>query len=113
MTDSPTPEVDPSIDATLSKELGLDVAGLEIVARFELDRARMQRGEPGQLGYVFMDRQWNPDAAIVFGTAEEANVALEDNIVVGSLTQEDCLDAYVLDVVWLSDVASREIFLQE
>jgi hypothetical protein len=44
------------VDERLSKDLGIDVSALEVHARLRLDLLRMQRGDPGELGYVLVER---------------------------------------------------------
>ncbi|WP_026820035.1 hypothetical protein [Arthrobacter castelli] len=100
-----------STDEKLSAELGMDVGFVEQQINFRLDLARMQRGEPAELGYILIDRRHNPDAAIVFAGAKDALTALEDHLLVNDLRQENCLDARVPDRANLSDLAGRQIIL--
>lgn len=99
------------VDERLSQELGVDVAAVEQHARFRLDLLRMQRGEPGELGYVLIERAHHPNAAVVFASPEEASSALERHPLIDSLREEDCVDARIPDKVTLSDLASREVIL--
>lgn len=98
-------------DEKLSAELGMDGGFVEQQINFRLDLARMQRGESAELGYVFLDRQDHPDAAVVFDTHVEAEVVLDIHPLIDSLTKEDCLDVYVPDNVGRADLACREIIL--
>ena len=111
MADDSPDETARTVDDRLSDELGFDVPVLEQHVRFRLDLTRMQRGEPAELGYVFVDRQDHPNAAIVFSTPDEAHEALKSHPLVDSLAEEDCLDAYVPTGVNHTDLIGREIFL--
>lgn len=110
-TDRMPPQGDETVDERLSRELGVDVAAVEQQARLRLDLLRMQRGEPGELGYVLIDRERHPGAAVVLASAEEAGRALEDHPLIDSLCEEDCVDARVPDPASLSDLAAREVIL--
>lgn len=101
------------VDARLSQELGVDVVALEIQLLFRLDHERMQAGQPGQLGYVLMDRLRTMDAAIVYNTPEIATRAMEEDILIESLAQEDCDDCYVPTSINLVNLKGREIILAE
>ena len=74
-----TPESDKprTVDDRLSADLGIDVAAVEAQARLHLDLLRMQRREPGELGYVLIDREFHPRTAVVFASPTEARSALE------------------------------------
>lgn len=100
-----------TIDERLSEELGVDVPAVEQQLRFRLDHARMKRGEAGQLGYLFLDRQYYPDAAIVFDTTEEAEAALEEHPLIDDLCEEDRLDLYIVYGPKLERLAGREVIL--
>ena len=111
-SDPPDPEKKKkTAEEALSEELGMDVEFVEQQLRFRLDLSRMQRGEVGELGYVLIDRQNNPDAAVAFDTKTDAESALDAHELIDSLCAEDCLDAYVSDQVLLADLAAREIIL--
>lgn len=110
MSGNTTPET--SVDAQLSEGLGVDdITFIEAQVRFRLDLARMQRGEFGELGYVLMDRQKSPNAAIVFDTVDAARTALDEHPLIESLTAEDCLDASVPEHITLADIRGKEIIL--
>lgn len=100
-----------TVDERLSEELGVDVSAMEAHLRFRLDHARMKRGEPGFLGYVFIHRDRHPDAVVVFGTPEEADAALEGHPLVDALCEEDCLDAFTEQGPVLGDLAGHEVVL--
>lgn len=106
-----TPDPRGSVDERLSRELGLDVTAVEAQARLRLDLLRMQRGEPGQLGYVLLNRRNHPNAAVVFASPDAARRAMESHPLIDSLCEEDCLDTSVPDPATLSDLASREVIL--
>ncbi|MFD2024135.1 MULTISPECIES: hypothetical protein [Promicromonospora] len=110
MVDDSTEDTSKRVD-DLSDDLGFDVLMLEQHVRFRLDLTRMQRGEPAKLGYVLIDRQDHPNAAIVFSTPDEAREAIESHPLVESLAEEDCLDAYVPTGVDPAALIGREIFL--
>lgn len=91
----------------------MDVRHIELHTAFRLDHARMQRGEPGRLGYLFMTRQHHQDAAIVFLTPEKAEAGEVEHRVVDSLCEEDCLDLTRPAEVYLQDLIGYEIILCE
>ncbi|PUB32510.1 hypothetical protein C8K30_1011036 [Promicromonospora sp. AC04] len=111
MADDSTADAPDAAAERLSEELGLDVATLELHVRFRLDLIRMRRGEAADLGYVLIDRQHHPDAAVVFSTVDAARAALEDHPLVENLAQEDCLDAHVPTSIVHTELTGREIFL--
>lgn len=111
MADDSTSDTTSAADERLSNELGLDVLMLEQHVRFRLDLTRMHRGEATELGYLFVDRQEHPNTAIVFASPREAQQALQGHPLVESLTEEDCLDAYIPAGVGHADLIGREIFL--
>jgi hypothetical protein len=100
-----------SVDERISEDLGMDVQALEQQLRFRLDIARIDRGEPAELGYVFMSRDRNPDAVIVYDTVEAARAAMDESPLIESLAEEDCLDCHVPDRVTAADLAGKEIIL--
>ncbi|MFF1880251.1 hypothetical protein ACFVVC_02115 [Pseudarthrobacter sp. NPDC058196] len=100
-----------TVDDRLSAELGIDVTAVEQQAMFHLDLLRMQHGETAELGYVLMNREHHPNAAIVFPTPEEARRALNGHPLIENLCEEDRIDARVPDQLTLSDLASREVIL--
>lgn len=106
-TDEPTE----SVDERLSRELGMDVKAIEQQARFRLEHLRLQRGEPSQLGYLFIERQESKDIVVVFDTPAEADEALGEHPLIDSLCAEDCLDAYTQVSVALDDIADHEVIL--
>lgn len=110
MTDR-TPDPSGSVDERLSRELGIDVTAVEAHARLRLDLLRMQRGEPGQLRYVLLNRRHHPNAAVVFASPDEARRARGSHTLIDSLCKVDCLDTSVPDPATLSDLASREVIL--
>lgn len=61
-------------------------------------------------GYVLIDRQDHPNAAVVFGDISEALEALDSHPLVDDLTHEDSLDVRLADHGNLpSELAGREI----
>ena len=100
-----------TVDDRLSADLGIDVAAVEAQARLHLDLLRMQRREPGELGYVLIDREFHPRTAVVFASPTEAPSALEGHPLIDALCEEDSVDARVPDPAVLSDLASREVIL--
>lgn len=61
-------------------------------------------------GYVLIDRQDHPDAAIVFGDISEALEAVDSHPLVDDLANEDSLDVLLADHGNLpSELAGREI----
>jgi len=108
-----TPESDKprTVDDRLSADLGIDVPAVEAQARLHLDLLRMQRREPGELGYVLIDREFHPRTAVVFASPTEARSALEGHPLIDALCEEDSVDARVPDPAVLSDLASREVIL--
>lgn len=104
-------EPEKTVDERLSEELGVDVPAVEQQLRFRLDHARMQHGETGQLGYLFIERDHHPDAVVVFDTPEEADAALDEHPLVDSLCEEDCLDAYTKQGPLIGDLAEHEVIL--
>lgn len=108
-----TPESDKprTVDDRLSADLGIDVAAVEAQARLHLDLLRMQRREPGELGYVLIDREFHPRTAVVFASPTEARSALEGHPLIDALCEEGSVDARVPDPAVLSDLASREVIL--
>lgn len=79
--------------------------------RFQRDRDRMEQGHGGELGYVLMDRQYEPDAAIVYDSHDVAVQAMDHDILVDSLAQEDCLECWVPDTMTIELLTDREIIL--
>lgn len=104
-------ETEDTVDERFCEALGVDVPAMEAQLRFRLDHARMRRGEPGRLGYVFIDRDGLPDAVVVFDTPEAADAALEEHPLVDALCEEDCLDAYTKQGPGLGDLAGHEVIL--
>lgn len=100
-----------SIDERLSRELGFDVTTIEAQARFHLDLIRLRRVEPAGLGYVLLERQNHPDAAVVYPTHTLAVDAMQNSELIDALCAEDSIDAGVPDVVTLDDLINREIIL--
>lgn len=100
------------IDAQISKDLNMDVRVVELVASFQLDLARIQRGETSQLGYILIDRQYSQDLAVVYLTPAKADEAIVDDQLIDGFCEEDCLDANSHHSVTLSDISGREIVLQ-
>lgn len=113
MSDAPIDpaERDRAVEERLNADLGMDVAHVEQQLRFRLDLVRMKRGESGQLGYVFIDRDHHPDAAVVFDDPAAAGSALEDHPLIDALCEEDCLDARVGGDVRHADLVGKEIIL--
>lgn len=100
-------------DEKLSAELGADVDDVAFLLKFRIDHARMLQGEVGQLGYILMERQHNPDAIIVYASVATANHALDHSVLIDSLAEEDCLECYVLASPVISELAGCEIILAD
>ena len=102
-----------SFDQTLAEDLGIeiDIGLVELKLGFALDHQRIKRGEQHLMGYVLLDREHHPNAAIVFATPEEARRSLDGHPLIENLREEDCIDARVPDQLTLSDLASREVIL--
>lgn len=102
-----------SFEQALAEDLGIeiDVELVELQLGFALDHQRLKRGEQHLMGYVLLDRERHPDAAIVFATPDEAHRALDGHPLIENLCEEDCIDARVPDQLTLSDLASREVIL--
>lgn len=100
-----------TIDDRISEDLGLDVVTLEHTTRLRLDLLRMERGQASELGYVVIERENHPDAAVVFPSVEDATVALDDHPLIEDLCAEDSLHAYVPDAPTHGLLASCEFFL--
>lgn len=103
-----------SFEQALAEDLGIsfDVELVELQLGFVLDYQRIKRGEHHQMGYVLLDREHHPDAAIVFATPDAALRALDDHHpLIEALCEEDCIDARVPDKMTLSDLASRDVIL--
>lgn len=106
---------DKAVNDKISADLGIDVTFVEAQTRFRLDHLRMTEGQPGQLGYVLMERAHHPNAAIVYPDRDTATRALTsgEDLLIEDLTEKDCLDAGVPDVIHLGDLANREIIFPE
>lgn len=95
----------------LSEELGVDVENLEAQLRLRRDLSRVHDGTPTEMGYIKITRQDHPDALVVFDTPEQAADALDDHPLINSLCEEDCLDAWVVERLEVSDLYSIEVIL--
>lgn len=104
-------QTDPHDSASnrLSQQLGVDVDFVEMQAAFRLDHARLQRGEPAQMGYVRIMRQNDRDLLVVFPDHDTAALAVDDDGLIDSLAEDDCLDCYAYNRPVLSDLVNSEI----
>ncbi|MDO5865147.1 MULTISPECIES: hypothetical protein [Paenarthrobacter] len=102
-----------SFEQALAEDLGIDfdVELVELQLGFVLDYQRIRHGEQHRMGYVLLDREHHPDAAIVFATPDAARRALDGHPLIENLCEEDCIDARLPVQLTLSDLASREIIL--
>lgn len=100
-------------DEKLSTELGADVDDIEALVLFRLDHARMMQGKAGQLGYIRMERQYHPDAIIVFASVAEADTSIDQHPLIDSLAEEDCLECDVLAAPVIADLAGCEIIIAD
>lgn len=101
---------DPASD-WLNEQLGMDVDFVEAQIRFRLDHVRMTEGKTAELGYVLIDRQDKPNAAVVFATPAEAAAAVDKDPLVSSLVEEDSLACFSPSVVTIADLKGREVIL--
>ena len=64
-------------------------------------------------GYIFIDRQYSQDLAVVYPSVERARVALTEDMLIDGFCEDDCLDAFVPDMVTEDDLSYREVLIVE
>jgi len=66
-----------------------------------------------EIGWVLIERQYYPDAALLYPTYGDAVDALENSLLVDSLCEEDCLDAWVPEKNEPALLAGFEVILPD
>ena len=65
------------------------------------------------VAWVLIERQDHDDAALIYATRELALEALEESLLVDSLCEEDCLDAWVPDEISAKDLHGYEVIIPD
>lgn len=65
------------------------------------------------IGWVLIERQYHQDAALIYPTHEAALDALENDLLVDSLCEEDCLDAWSPETIAPSELSAFEVIIPD